>query len=272
MNFTNERIPKIFLDQNIEYVSAIPFERCKIINAKKLAVPDFEPKSAIVFAIPYFSGLHKGNISLYAMCEDYHIYASQLFEVLTEQLSMEFEGACFKGFADSSPIDEVNAAALCGLGVVGENGMLITEKYSSFVFLASILCDLELDAFAEDGKLEIKHCVGCGKCKKACPGTKHGECLSAVTQKKGELAPHEKEYILKYGYAWGCDICQLVCPYTEKMISSGITTPIEFFKNDLIHMINKKTLEEMSKECFLRRAFSWRGKNTIMRNVLLWEK
>ncbi len=268
----NKKISDIFASYDIEYVSALPFGICKTINSRKLENLGFMPVSAIVFAIPYFSGLHNGNISLYAVCEDYHIYASQLFLLLQDRLAEMFPDAQFKGFADSSPIDEVNAAAMCGLGVIGENGMLITEKYSSFVFIASILCDIAFDELSEKRTFEIKRCIECGKCKEACPKSKYGQCLSSLTQKKGELTESDKEYIMKYGYVWGCDICQLVCPYTEKMLKTGTVTPIDFFKENLINSLNKNDLEEMSKEFFSRRAFSWRGKNTILRNILLWEE
>mgnify|MGYP003292971503 CR=1 FL=1 len=98
------------------------------------------------------------------------------------------------------------------------------------------------------------------------------ECISALTQKKGELTQEESTLMKKHGTVWGCDICQLACPYTEKMIENGAVTEIEFFKNDLIHNIAKDYLGGVCKEEFMQRAFSWRGKKILERNIEICEK
>lgn len=93
------------------------------------------------------------------------------------------------------------------------------------------------------------------------------DCLSAVTQKKGELSEKEKEYIIKYKSAWGCDICQLACPMVQKAIKNGARTPISFFRENRIKNLTTEELCGMSDEEFRKRAFSWRGKATIKRNI-----
>jgi epoxyqueuosine reductase QueG len=99
-----------------------------------------------------------------------------------------------------------------------------------------------------------------------------GECLSSVTQKKGELNGTEKQAILKYGSAWGCDICQDACPYTKSAISSGtIYTNIDFFKENRIARPTAEIVENMDSEEFKKRAYSWRGKNPIIRNLRILE-
>ncbi len=90
-----------------------------------------------------------------------------------------------------------------------------------------------------------------------------------MTQKKGELSEKEKEYIVKYKSAWGCDICQLVCPLVQKAIKNGAQTPISFFREDRIKNLTSDGLCAMSDEEFGKRAFSWRGKATIKRNLEL---
>ena len=112
----------------------------------------------------------------------------------------------FSAFVDNSPIPEVKTAALAGLGVVGENGLLITEEFGSWVFIGEIVTDL----FIECEEREIKSCIKCGKCKKVCPAK--NECLSAVSQKKGELSSEEERLLKENNIVWGCDICQEVCP------------------------------------------------------------
>ena len=95
------------------------------------------------------------------------------------------------------------------------------------------------------------------------------DCLSAVTQKKGDLSEDEKAYIKKYGSAWGCDICQLVCPLVKKAIDGGAETPIEFFRENRIKNLTPEALSEMTDEEFKKRAFSWRGRATVERNLRL---
>ena len=99
------------------------------------------------------------------------------------------------------------------------------------------------------------------------------KCLSSVTQKKGNLNEEEIELIKKYSCAWGCDICQNACPYTKNAIKNGtIYTNIDFFKNERTPYLNSTTIDEMSDEQFSMRAYSWRGKNTIKRNLLILEE
>ena len=90
-------------------------------------------------------------------------------------------------------------------------------------------------------------------------------CLSAVTQKKGELTDDEREYILQYGSAWGCDICADVCLFSQK----AAVTPIEFFYEDRTPYLTIETLQNMTDEEFAQRAYAWRGKAVIERNLKL---
>ena len=120
----------------------------------------------------------------------------------------------------------------------------------------------------------------CGKCIAACPSkciaigeggentSNKKECLSAITQKKGELTEEEKKLILDNGSIWGCDVCQNVCPYTK----NAKYTPIKFFNDDVITLLNTNVLSAMSNESFMLRPFAWRGKETIRRNIMLWEE
>ena len=257
----------------IDTVGALPLGKCRITREYKLksrGFDSFDNLSVIMLVIPYYTSHKKKNISSYAIPRDYHEYCRSLFAALLPRLEEHFNGYRFIGFADDSPIDERDAAALAGLGIVGENGMLITEKYSSYVFLAEIITDLPIPS---ESDLEIKRCEGCGLCKKACPMDEIGQCLSALTQKKGELNADEIDAIRSSGCAWGCDICQEVCPHTVEAIKKGtIYTQIDFFKEDLTPVLTAQMIEEMSDGEFSVRAYSWRKKETILRNLLILEE
>lgn len=260
------------LHYGIDLLGAIPLEKCRITKGYKLQKVGFDlslPLSAIIMAVPYYTEQREKNISSYCIPRDYHLFFKELFENVIPKLHQIFPNNSFAGFADDSPIDERDAAAMAGLGMIGDNGMLITEKYSSYVFIGEIITDLPLPIERE---YNISRCEGCGRCKKACPIGEIGECLSALTQKKGELTDIEKSHILKYGSAWGCDICQEVCPHTQKAIENNtIYTNIEFFKNNLTPRLTSAVIDDMSEEEFSRRAYSWRKRATVKRNLDILE-
>ena len=226
----------------------------------------------MIIAIPYYTKYCDDltrNISAYAVSRDYHAYFRALFDELIPQLERQFPMHRFAGFADHSPIDEIVAASRAGLGVIGKNHLLLTEKYSSYVFLGELITDACIPCSVG----EIRVCQGCGACEKLCPAIESGTCLSALTQKKGVLTSNEISAMLKYKSAWGCDICQEVCPHTKKALRSGtIYSPIPYFSQQAIPHLSLTDLDTMSDTAFSDRAYSWRGRETIRRNLELFEK
>ena len=237
------------------------------ISAESLLViqPHLMPeniKSAIVWLIPYYTGKHENrNVSLYAVSRDYHLYARELNSRLCALAKAHFPNDEFYGFCDSSPVNEVAAAITAGLGVLGKNRLLINEKYGSFVFIGCLLSTLPPEnpvGFA------MKSCNGCGKCIKAC-GFLSGDrdyCMSDLNQKK-TVTDEELAAIRAEKIRWGCDVCQEVCPMNKEVSE----TPIEFFREEQLEWVTSEILENMPKDVFKKRAYSWRGKKTILRNV-----
>lgn len=267
-------LKKILKNEKIGCVGALPISSCKTVRPYKLDKLGFSNIDSLyifIFAVPYLCRTEKSNISAYAAGKDYHLYFKELFERILPIMKNEYPGYKFYGFSDSSPIAEVDAAAKAGIGIIGENGMLITEKYSSFVFIGEIITDMEVST---PPTVKAKSCISCGACRRNCPIT-HGcpVCLSELTQTKGELDKELANEIIKYNSAWGCDICQMCCPYTLKAIKNGtIYSPIDFFNNDIIAQLNTEIIENMSDGDFKARAYSWRGKNVILRNLRILEK
>lgn len=260
------------LARGIDCVEAISLSKCKITRPyllEKCGFSGADGLSAVIFAIPYLTPCKEKNISSYAVGRDYHLFCRELFDAVLPSLRSAYPNQRFEGFADHSPIDEIHAAALAGLGILGDNRLLITERYSSYVFLAEIITDAPIET-CEDPI--IRHCEGCGSCSERCPMTKCGVCLSSLTQKKGELSEDEEELIAKYSSAWGCDICQEACPHTRRAIENGtIYTGIGFFKSELMPMLTTDMIDLMSEDDFKKRAYSWRGKGTVRRNLWILE-
>ena len=259
-------LKEIFEEEKIEYFGTVPYASLREINQRARGRIHFEPRSVTVFLLPYYVSEGE-NISKYATSLDYHIAVKDFTDRIIAKLSKLFPKGNFVGFGDSSPIDERYAAAGAGLGVIGDNGLLINEKYGSFVFLCEIISDLDYEALGGAKVGEVGGCAHCGKCKSACPtGILRSEgdsCLSEITQRKGELSEEELALMREYNTVWGCDICQNVCPYNK----NPKATPIEFFRKDRITRLTKEVLESMSEPEFKTRAFSWRGRGVLERNL-----
>ena len=259
-------VNEIFANEKIEYVAALDLSASDVrrpdIMLRKGLSPD-DARCALVFLIPYYMRGESGNVSLYARAKDYHAYCDALFPRVESALKNEF-GGTFVGFADKSPIEETQAALRAGLAVRGDSYVIINEKYGSYVFIGEIITNNTAEKMGLDGSPKpVRECMHCGACRRDCPMKNGRGCLSAVTQKKGELSDDEKAYIREYGYVWGCDICQNACPLNK----NAAQTPIEFFRADRIPTLSRVILDKMSDDEFAARAFSWRGRATVERNI-----
>ena len=250
----------VFRNENIEYIGVLPIESCKIINKSLYERSCPWAKSVILFLVPYYTeDRPERNISLYAVPRDYHGYMEDLTDRMVQSLQYMQPDRRFRSMADHSPIAETSAAAMAGLGIIGDNYRLINEKYGSYVFIGGIFTDM----VTEEKAKEISFCHHCGKCTEACPS--RDNCLSALTQQKGELDDKTVSLMRRHHTAWGCDICQQVCPYNV----NATPTPIEFFWQDRIYELTPETLDAMSDEELKSRAFGWRKRKTIERNIKL---
>lgn len=259
-------ISSLLRKNGIELFKMISIDNCKIIKPYLLDKAGIKSGTAVIMAVPYLADDGAiGNISKYAVPKDYHIFYRDLFKNVTYKLTEAYPENKFAGFADHSPIDEIDAAAKAGLGIIGKNGLLITEKYSSYVFIATLFTDAVFNCKSED----IRYCEDCGACIKACPVSLDKTlCLSARTQKKGELSADDLTLMRRFDTVWGCDICQRACPHTKAAIKNGsIYTCVDFFQSDRLPYVTYDAIKNMSEEDFCSRAYSWRGRDVILRNL-----
>lgn len=222
------------------------------------------PASVIVCLFPYNVGDYKTrNVSRYAMIDDYHIVAGELLNQVACHFQTVFPSATMRCFVDNSPIDEVKAACLAGLGVMGKHTLLINKTYGSYVFIGTIVTDQVLPT---NTPLQ-ETCLGCNLCITHCPtnslnhdGTLCLEtCRSHITQKKGVLCEQEIKQIQAGSMIWGCDICNDVCPMNAGKKSSTIPA----FYEHITPLVTNENLQEMMK----RKAYGYRGIKVLARNL-----
>ena len=260
--------------KNIDLVGALPLSACRIMRPYLLERANIKNGTVFMLAVPYFSRAcdeESRNISAYAVSRDYHLFFEQLYDELLPYLAERFPTAHFAAFADHSPISELHAAARAGLGVIGKNGLLLTEKYGSYVFLGEVITDMEIPC--EVGA--VKLCEDCGACTNACPSivNEKSVCISALSQKKGKLSEEEQQILHDTNTVWGCDRCQESCPYNQLAKEKGsIYSPIPFFNEATLPSLTVEKIENMSDADFSHRAYSWRGRETILRNLQIYEE
>ncbi len=225
-------------------------------------VPKNNAMSVIIFILSY-PQLKPTNISNYARVPDYHNIVRDFLEKIADNLKGEYPENSFKCYVDSSPFDEVAIAAAAGLGVIGENRLLISKEFGSFVFIGEIATDLTIETTDLTEK-----CIACNACKTHCFGALlddeflYERCLSHFSQSKGELNDWQKRVLKKSKMAWGCDRCQTVCP-----LNLGKTEEIyKPFTEDIFDRLTKENLQSAKD-----RAFFWRGDKPLIRNLDILE-
>ena len=237
-----------------------PF-RDSLINCRAKGRLPEKARSIIVMLFPYYLGEEKYedcNISRYAVVTDYHLAINRAVENALHKLREAYPDEQFVFFTDNSPIPEVRAALSAGLGVIGKNRLLINRDYGSWFFISEIVTTMQLPA----AEIKETECLNCGKCIAACPthalsedGFKKELCLSDITQRKGELTPEQEKLIKQTGCAWGCDICQTVCPMNRNVKID----PAEVFLDGIETTARTDNISD--------RAYAWRGEKVIKRNL-----
>lgn len=246
-------------------------EFAKKLNIEYTGFCSLGDESLIVFLFPYFTGFEKqSNISLYCRSVDYHLIIKNYLNKISTFIKDEFNIESTP-FVDIDDVKETIAAQKAGLGFIGKNHLLINEKYGTFAFIGILKTSYKFD-HDEENKNDCGSCVNCLlMCPNALKSNDFSKCLSEISQKKGELTDTEKTMLKKYNIVFGCDICQVVCP-----LNTFEKTPIKDFYENRISYLKKEMFENLSNkefnEKYKNRAFSWRGKSLLLRNIMLSEE
>ena len=170
-----------------------------------------------------------GDISLYALNEDYHDVLVQRHQKLEKKIKEEFSGCQTKPYVDTGPILEKSLAKNAGLGWIGKHTNLITENIGSYYFLSEIL----VDAVMEPSEPSLDKCGTCRSCIDICPTQAivapyildSRKCISYLTIEFKGVIPLEFRKAMG-NHIYGCDDCQIVCPWN----SFAVKTDEESFR------------------------------------------
>ncbi len=183
-------------------------------------------KSVIAVALNYFTNHahkenpEKGKISRYAWGDDYHDVVRQKLNDLLDWIKAENPNADGKICVDTAPMMDKAWAVRAGLGWLGKHSNVITTEIGSWIFIGSLLLNIELDY---DAVTVEDHCGTCTACLDACPTNAivqpyvvdSRKCISYATiELRDDPLPNDIADKLN-GWLYGCDICQDVCPWNR---------------------------------------------------------
>ena len=196
-----------------------------------------QAKTALVFGREYFSRqsedfpLKKLKVASYARQQDYHEWFQDELNNLCRVLKEKYPDHEFLAFTDSKPVLERDLAYRAGIGWVGKNTCLIHEKRGSLFFIGEIYTTLKVEV-----KLEVQpdRCGTCTRCIEICPTNAlveprvldSNKCISYWTIEAKQTPPLELRDKLA-GWYYGCDLCQTVCPWNQKIYKRNLNENLE---------------------------------------------
>ena len=206
-------------------------------------------------------------ISRYALGKDYHSEMRDRLHTIAKKINQEVDGFKYRAFVDSAPVLEKAIGQKSGLGWIGKNTLLINKKNGSYFFLGEIYTNIDFDI----DKKSKNFCGQCSECIDKCPTnaiiSPHvldaKKCIAYLTiELKGSIP---NEYRGSIGNRiFGCDDCQLVCPwnrFSEETRIEEFTHKHELDSPTLISLFNwtEKEFKENTKKTPINRIsyFQW---------------
>jgi len=190
------------------------------------------------------------KISKYAYGQDYHFVIKEKLKEFLYSIQENIGDVSGRAFVDSAPVLDKAWAAKSGLGWIGKNSNLITQKVGSFYFIAELILDLDL----EYDHAVTDHCGSCTACIDACPTqaivaphvVDGSKCISYYTIELKENIPYDMKGKFDE-WMFGCDTCQDVCPWNR--FSKSHSEPL-FNPNPDLLSFTKKDWLEITEETF----------------------
>ncbi len=194
-----------------------------------------------------------GFISRYTLGRDYHKVMRHKLQKLADKITAEVDDFSYRVFSDSAPVMEVALARKAGLGWRGKHTLLLSREAGSMFFLGELFTNLPLTT---DGAVS-EHCGTCSKCIDICPTRAitapyqldARRCISYLTiENKGSIPEEFREAMGNRIY--GCDDCQLVCPWNKY---AKLATEIDFNIRDQLDDVTLIELFSWTEEQFNER-------------------
>jgi len=190
----------------------------RVISARM----NYRPRAAAAWSV--IGAPDKAYIARYATGRDYHKVLRRRLEQLARRIEREIGAFGHRVYTDSAPVMEVELAAKSGLGWRGKHTLLLSRDAGSYFFLGEIYTDLPLPADAPVSD----HCGSCSKCLDICPtgaivAPYHVDarrCISYLTIELKGAIPLELRPLIG-NRVYGCDDCQLACPWNRYAEASG---------------------------------------------------
>ncbi|WP_455230143.1 tRNA epoxyqueuosine(34) reductase QueG [Geopseudomonas aromaticivorans] len=161
----------------------------------------------------------KAYVSRYALGRDYHKLIRKRLQQLAERMQAAIGPFGYRAFVDSAPVLEKALAQQAGLGWIGKNTLLLNKQAGSWFFLGELFTDLPLPL---DAPHASEHCGRCQACLDICPTAAFvgpqqldaRRCISYLTIELKGAIPEELRPLIG-NRVFGCDDCQLVCPWNR---------------------------------------------------------
>ncbi|MBN5367821.1 tRNA epoxyqueuosine(34) reductase QueG [Serratia marcescens] len=193
-----------------------------------------------------------GYVSRYALGRDYHKLLRQRLKKLGDQIQAYCGELNFRPFVDSAPVMERALAAKAGIGWVGKHSLILNREAGSWFFLGELLIDLPLPV----DQPQEEQCGRCVACITTCPTgaivapytVDARRCISYLTIELEGAIPEEFRPLLG-NRIYGCDDCQLICPWNR---FSQLTDEDDFSPRATLHAPQLIDLFNWTEEKFLR--------------------
>lgn len=214
---------------------------------------NYLPEQAAIAKV--LSDPEQGYISRYALGRDYHKLMRQRLKKLADHIHERAQHLVARPFVDSAPVLERPLAEKAGLGWTGKHSLLIHRQQGSFFFLGELLVNLPLPI---DSPIGEEGCGNCVACITACPTGAIVEpyvvdarrCISYLTiEHDGPIA--EELRPLMGNRIYGCDDCQLICPWNR--FANASQEP-DFMARDNLHSPQLLALFNWSETHFLKQT------------------
>lgn len=190
------------------------------------------------------------KISKYAYGKDYHEVIKEKLKEFLNTLKEKIGDVNGRAFVDSAPVLDKAWAKKSGLGWIGKNANLINKQQGSFFFIAELIIDIELEY---DGPIQ-DYCGTCTKCIDACPTSAilepfivdGSKCISYLTIELKNAIPNEFKNKMD-NWAFGCDVCQDVCPWNRFSVPHNET---QFINQSGLLNLTTNEWHELTEETF----------------------